>query len=204
LIDNPRLRVIICLPRMPDFDLSRGGWVRTAFTHRAAAIRKLADAAVERIAAFHPIGFPGRPTAIRSTTVIIDDAWCLCGTSHWRRRGMTFDGSVSVAAFDKQLTDGYSLAVSRFRRQLMAAKLGIPQTSNPDSATPDWIRLATTDGAFEVVADLLAEGGAGRCKPIWEGPKDNSVLPQTDKLVDPDGTKGIDFLNLFASLIADG
>ena len=27
----------------------------------------------QRVAAFHPIGFPGRPTAIRSTVVIVDD-----------------------------------------------------------------------------------------------------------------------------------
>ena len=57
--------------------------------------------------------------------MIVDDVWCLCGATHWRRRGLTFDGSVAVASFDRQMENGYSKKVRAFRRALMAAKLAV-------------------------------------------------------------------------------
>ena len=79
---NSRLKVIICTPRLPDFDPSRQGWVRAAFAHRKKAVLDMTAAAQARVAAFHPIGFPGRASPIRSTTIIVDVAWRLTGTSH--------------------------------------------------------------------------------------------------------------------------
>ena len=204
LLANPRLKLIICVPRNPDFALDRGGWVRTALAHRRTAIEGLSAATRARVAAFHPIGFPGRPTAIRSTTVIVDDAWCMTGAAHLRRRGMTFDGSLAVACFDRNLADGYSAGIADFRRRLMAAKLGIPEAAAIGDATPPWVRLAKPDSAFDIVADLLEQGGLGRCSPVWAGPTDNTVLPQTDDIADPDGTSGTDFLALLASLLGEG
>jgi hypothetical protein len=204
LLANPRLKVIVCVPRNPDFALDRGGWVRAALAHRRTAIEGLSAAARARVAAFHPIGFPGRPTAIRSTTVVVDDAWCMTGTAHLRRRGMTFDGSLAVAAFDRSLAEGYPVGIADFRRRLMAAKLGVTPAAAVGDATAAWVRLARLDSAFDLVADLLEQGGLGHCTPVWAGPTDTTVLPQTDDIADPDGKAGTDFLALLASLLGEG
>lgn len=203
LAANPALKVLICVPRHPDFAVEHAGWVRTALAHRRDAIDRLAAVARARVAAFHPIGFPGRATAIRSSTIIVDDAWCLTGAAHLRRRGMTFDGSLAVAAFDRTLVDGYSASIADFRRRVMAARLGVAPATAVADASAYWVRLARPDSAFELVADLLEQGGLGRCAPVWAGPTDNTQ-GQSDDVTDPDGTAGTDFVTLLASLLMDG
>jgi len=200
---RPGLRVIICVPRMPEFAVQKAPWVRAALAHRKAAIESLTDVHPSRVAAFHPAGFPGRAALIRSTSVIVDDAWCMVGTSHIRRRGMTFDGGVDVASFDRQVAAGYSAGIAAFRRALMAAKLGVPVPGGPAQASALWTRLARPASAFDAVADLLAEGGLGRIQPIWAGPTDSQVIPQKGEVADPDGSGGADFLTLFAGLISE-
>ncbi|MEM8715915.1 MAG: hypothetical protein AAGE92_09090, partial [Cyanobacteria bacterium P01_G01_bin.4] len=149
LSDNPRLKVIICLPRHPDFAPERDNWALAAINHRTAALNALlATIPSDRVAAFHPIGFPGRATAIRSTTVIVDDSWCMVGTSHIRRRGMTFDGGVDVVSFDREMVNGYSNRISRFRQSLMAAKLGVVAPTATNNASALWVRLAQPESAF--------------------------------------------------------
>jgi hypothetical protein len=202
LVANPRLKVIVCTPRVPDFDPSRGGWVRTAFAHRKEAITLLSSAAQARVAAFHPIGFPGRSSPLRTTTIIVDDVWCLVGTSHFRRRGMTFDGAADVASIDRQIAHGYAAAIANFRQRLMAQRLGVNVPTVPDQATAIWVRLAQPETAFSVVAELLNEAGEGRLTPIWAGPDDTSVLPQTDDVADPDGANGASFITFIAAAVA--
>lgn len=85
------------------------------------------------------------------------------------------------------VADGYSVAIRQFRQQLMAHKLGVDIPGSPSVATPLWIRLGSPDSAFDAVSDLLQQGGLGRCAPIWAGPTDNTILPQSDDVADPDG-----------------
>ena len=200
---NPRLKIVICVPRLPDFAPDKGPWLRAALQHRKEAIETLTSQDRDRVAAFHPIGFPGRHAAIRSTVVIIDDVFCLTGTSHFRRRGMTFDGALDIAAIDRTLAEGYSAAIRTFRQQLMAAKLGVEAPTAPAGASALWVRLARPESAFDAVADLLAQGGLGRCSPVWAGPTDTNVIPQTADVADPDGANGAQFLTLFASLLSE-
>ncbi|MBD1874507.1 hypothetical protein H6F75_13525 [Nodosilinea sp. FACHB-131] len=206
LQDNSRLKVILCLPRLPDFDSARANWVRTALAHRREAIETLTTQAQQRVAAFHPIGFPGRSAVLRSTTVIVDDIWCLVGTSHFRRRGMTFDGGVDVVSMDRSIAEGYSAGISRFRQELMAAKLGIDVPTVPDLASALWLRLQQPEAAFDAVVDLLRQGGLGRCTPIWVGPNDTTVIPQDADVADPDGVDedGSNLLALLGQLLLEG
>ncbi|MEA5463632.1 hypothetical protein [Leptothoe sp. PORK10 BA2] len=187
LAENPRLKVILCLPRMPDFDLARANWVRAALNYRQEAIATLTTEYRQRVAAFHPIGFPGRSAVIRSTTVVVDDVWCLVGTSHFRRRGMTFDGGVDVVSLDRSIHEGYSERIAQFRRELMATKLGIDMATAPENASALWIRLHQLESAFDAIADLLRQGGLGRCTPIWAGPNDEWGIPAETDSADPDG-----------------
>jgi hypothetical protein len=203
---NPRLKVAICVPRMPDFAETKANWVRAALAQRKQAIETLTTQDRQRVAAFHPIGFPGRAALIRSTVVIVDDVFALVGTSHVRRRGMTFDGGCDVASIDRALNaQGRSAAIARFRQELMAAKLGIAVPNGPANSSALWTRLGEPDSAFDVLADLLAAGGQGRCSPVFAGPTDNRVIPQTDQVSDPDGvdSDGSGLLSLFKTLLIE-
>ncbi|MDP4300195.1 phospholipase D-like domain-containing protein [Leptothrix discophora] len=201
LAANPRLKVMVCVPRWPDMDPALAPWVRTALAHRKAAVETLTSQDRQRVAAFHPIGFPGRPAVLRSSVVIVDDVYALVGTSHWRRRGMTFDGGCDVASIDRQLdAHGRSTGIVRFRQELMAARLGIALPSGPSDSTPLWTRLAEPEAAFDLLADLLSQGGLGRCSPVWAGPSDTRVIAQTDAKADPDGVDA-DGSRLFSDLI---
>jgi hypothetical protein len=118
---NPRLKVMICVPRMPDFAETKANWVRAALAQRKQAIETLTTQDRQRVAAFHPIGFPGRPSVVRSTVVIVDDVYALVGTSHFRRRGMTFDGGCDIASIDRTLNArGTSSSIARFRQELIS------------------------------------------------------------------------------------
>ncbi|MFC3726161.1 hypothetical protein [Neoaquamicrobium sediminum] len=201
---NPRLKLILCVPREGDFARERPHWTVTALRHRREALADLISVDPRRVAAFHPIGYPGRAAAIRTTTVIVDDVYCLNGTSHFRRRGMTFDGGLDVASIDTAIGEGYSAGIANFRQRLMAAKLGVNPAATVAAATALWIRLAKPESAFDVVFDLLAGGGAGRLQPIWAGAEPDNIIPQSDAVVDPDGVDTDSFLQLFAALIVEG
>jgi hypothetical protein len=206
LQENPRLKVIICLPRHPDFVVEKENWVRAALRQRREALEQLSAAAPNRVAAFHPIGFPGRPTYVRSTVVLVDDSYAVVGTSHLRRRGMTFDGGVDVASIDRALDGrGASASIARFRQRLLASRLGVAVPQTPAESSALWTRLAEPASTFDVIADLLRSGGEGRCAPIWAGPTDEAVIPQSDAISDPNGVDptGDNLLAIFGALLLE-
>ena len=199
---NPRLKVMICVPRLPDFVIKEQTFVRAAFTQRKVALDSVVDADADRVAAFHPIGFPGRSTVGRSTVVLVDDAYALVGTSHWRRRGMTFDGGCDLVSIDRRLNDaGSSTAIARFRQELLATRLGVSIPTGAGTTSALWTRLAEPESAFDVVRDLLQSGGLGRCQPVWAGPTDTSVIPETDDKTDPNGKLGVGLLSMLLGLV---
>ncbi len=199
---HPNLKVIVCTPRESDFAPPYRGWSRQHFRARLQAANDLQSAAPDRVVVFHPVGFPGRPAFIRTTCVFVDDVWCLSGATHFRRRGLTFDGSAAIASFDRQLERGYSKQVRAFRRNLMAAKLGVA-APNGTPASAEWISLGHPASSFELVKRWLGEGGLGRIQPLWPGPLDTTILPATDDIADPDGSNGASFVTAFASLLAE-
>lgn len=203
LAAQPELRVIICTPRESDFARQYRGWSRQHFNARSQAVAALTAVDADRVAAFHPVGFPGRPAYIRTTSIVVDDVYSLVGATHFRRRGMTFDGSVAVASFDRQLDSGYSRNVRNFRRQLMAAKLRVPVPAPGTTASGEWLRLARPIPSFELVRDWLAAGGLGLIQPIWPGASDTSVLPATNNMADPDGGNGATFVTAFGGLLSE-
>ncbi len=200
---NPNLKVIVCIPRETDFAPAFAPFVRRAITQRAEAITLLQSAGAARVMAFHPRGFPGRWAQLRTTTVIVDDVWCLSGGTHFRRRGMTFDGSLSVASFDHMIDGGYSRKVRAFRRQLMAAKLQVKPTDSGGLPTAEWLRLQSPSSAFDLISDLVIAGGLDRLAPLWLGPTDATVIPQSDDVADPDGAAGTTGLLTLASLLSE-
>ena len=199
--EQKSLLVLVCVPRWPDADPLYGGWVRQSFQARNEALNALKGVDPARVVAFHPNGFPGRSVALRSTTVIVDDAWALVGTSHWRRRGMTFDEGVDVVGFDRAVDGGgASSRIRVFRQALLAALTGVRAPVAPVLADADWSRLAGTRSCVDLVGDLVAQGGLGRLAPFWEGPTDDDVLAQSVHVADPDGGTSDESLLRFASL----
>jgi hypothetical protein len=202
--DQPSLRVVVCTPRLPDMVPAYGGWVREALAARAEAVDALKGVDPDRVVAFHPVGFPGRAAAIRTTSVIVDDVWALVGTSHWRRRGLTFDEGVDVVGIDKALdTTGASTRIRRYRRGLLAGMLAVPVPVPPTAPSADWVRLTGPASTFALIRGLVDAGGLGRLLPFWPGPTDTDVLPQSHDVADPDGATDTSYLTLFAGLIGE-
>lgn len=198
---HPNLRVIVCTPRFSDYADNFRTFHRQHYQARMEALGNLQAAARDRVLLFHPVGFPGRVAYIRTTSIIVDDVWSLVGATHFRRRGMTFDGSAAIASFDRQIVDGYSAKVRNHRRSLMAAKLKVlpPAPGQPLSA--EWVRLGHPVSAFSVVKDLLDQGGLGRIQSIWPGPSDNSVLAAQPEVADPNGSNGVTMFNTLAGML---
>src|SRR5262249_33542501 len=84
LAAHPNLRVVICTPRQADFAANYPGWSRQHYRARSEAVGNLLAVAADRVVAFHPVGFPGRTAFIRTTSVVVDDVWCLVGATHFR------------------------------------------------------------------------------------------------------------------------
>jgi hypothetical protein len=189
LAQRPGLRVILAVSKELDYPPHFNAFAAQGYAARATAVGALAGAAGGRFLAFHPIGFSGRPLQIRSTTVIVDDVWCMVGASALRRRGLTFDGATDIVSFDRSLVDGRSSAITQFRRQLMGMHLNVgptPAAAPPTTpANPTWVRLAQTDQAFAAFDEVLADGGRGLIEPVWSGPENVEALKPEQ--ADPDG-----------------
>jgi hypothetical protein len=185
LFDAPNLRVIVSMPREIPFGAGYEGWAKHFYDARREAVDRLKAQAPDRVVAFHPIGFPGKPEVQRGNVVIVDDVWGMLGTSTLSRRGLTFDGGIDVSLLDRELRDGVSLQIRDLRRLLMARTLGRQRPSGTDTPDPGWTRLAQTSAAFELVAEMLEHGGEGVIEDVWDGPSD--VLAQSAAIANPEG-----------------
>ena len=110
---EPRLRVVLLTPREPPFVSAYEPFSAHFYAERLKAAQSLALAGGNvdglngqrpRVVIAHPVGIPGRPLVIRTTTVIVDDVWCLSGASTLTRRGLTFDGANTSSLSTGRLT----------------------------------------------------------------------------------------------------
>lgn len=127
------LQVVVCVPT-----LLAPGTPRMLQGVRDAALLGALDAmraaAPDRFAAFSPGAGAGRALRLATTTVVVDDAFALTGTTHLWRRGLTYDSSLAAAVFDERVVDGRPQEVRNFRIRLLADRLGLPVTRVPDDA----------------------------------------------------------------------
>jgi hypothetical protein len=199
------LHVIICTPKFPDFAPGYEPMAAQETADRAARILALPP---ERVVAFHPIGFPGRPSRLESTVVIVDDVWGLVGSSTFRRRGLTLDGSSDLVFTEGDLVSGRVASIAKFRRQLMAARLGVPASETNAFGTmpdPNFIRLGNGIEAFYAIREILVAGGLGKIDRLWKGrtPGAPHISPTSMALANPEGLE-FDLLGTLAiTAIAD-
>jgi hypothetical protein len=225
MTQEPRLRVIVLTPRETPFGpnyhpfsayfyAARNQVVKTLEMMNPEAMDGLNTTRPRTIVA-HPVGMPGRPLTIRTTTVIVDDVWCMTGALSLSRRGLTFDGSNDVALVDWQLDRGAGVAIRNHRKALMATHLGVGPTPvgggaavNPVGApSGDWVRLHNPITAHEAFADCLAAGHRTKLLPLWAGPDllaPESVLTHPASIADPDGRGGADWMTNLAANLGGG
>lgn len=222
---EPRLRAVILTPRETPFGPNYEPFSRYFYAARKQVADQFALAVGEQVDGLnttrprflfaHPVGMPGRPLVIRSTTVIIDDVWCMTGASSLSRRGMTFDGSNDVVLVDWQLDRGAGLTIRAHRKALMATHLGVGLTPVGGGAEPslvgaptgDWVRLHNPSSAFEAFADACAANIRGKLLPLWAGPDPmapDAPIAHTADIADPDGRLGDSWVRSLASAIGGG
>ena len=155
LSDRPGLAVLLCVPErfLP-------GQPKKLETLRrrgiAAALKALREAAPASVVLFTPTAGSGRPLHMASTTVIVDDALLLTGSTHLWRRGLSFDSSLSIAMFDEAVARGRPNLVRAARRQLLADRLALAPALVPDDPRGlcgALLRLNAAGGLMRVLPD---------------------------------------------------
>jgi phosphatidylserine/phosphatidylglycerophosphate/cardiolipin synthase-like enzyme len=96
---NPRLHVVVVVPRYPD----HAGRVKTppALYGRYEALRLCAEAGGERFAVYDLENAEGTPVYVHAKVVVIDDVWAMIGSDNLNRRSWTHDSELSIAVLDE-------------------------------------------------------------------------------------------------------
>jgi hypothetical protein len=209
LSSTPSLHAVICCPREPDYPFGFNPFRDLEAKARNLTVLGLPtannpDPFGSRVLAFHPIGFPGRPSRLESTTVIVDDVWAMIGSSTLRRRGLTFDGGVDVVCTDLELREGRSPAIAALRRALQAQRLGLTAPAPAALPSSSWVRLGDGVEAFHEIRELLRAGGMGRIERLASpDPVGRPAAPGPIDAVDPDG-ETVNLPQLLALLLLAG
>jgi hypothetical protein len=129
-----------------------------------------------RVAVFSPGAGAGRTLRLASTSVVVDDVYALTGSTHLSRRGLSFDSSLAVSVFDERLDAGRPREVRRFRRELLAGRLGLPLALLPDSPA-------------ELCAAIqqLVRQGSDRLAQVALEPPEEAIDALDDAVWNPDG-----------------
>ncbi len=146
LARNPRLQVIVVLPRFPDQDGALTG--PPSRLGQLRAISMLRRVAPDRVGVFDLENAAGTPIYVHAKVCIVDDTWVTCGSDNFNRRSWTTDSELTCAVFDTTPDSREGSAGNPARRfardlrlQLWAEHLGVE---------PDDPRLLDTDGALSL------------------------------------------------------
>lgn len=194
---RPGLRVLLCLPVFFDVTVPKALQRIRDREVRLALDRLVGEGREPRVAVFSPSAGPGRTLKVATTSVIVDDAWAMVGTTHLWRRGLSYDSSYAVTVCDDRLVAGRPQEVLNFRRQLCADRLGVTLAQVPDDPA-DLVDAARA---------LVARGGFGRLavdrlRPPPEAPTTltgGSTFTEVD-VWNPDGSPPIGF-NLLSAVL---
>ncbi len=199
---RPALQLVLCVPRYLQAGAPKSlQRVRDHFLINACKDLRTAPARALRFARFFPSAGPGRSLRLASTTVIIDDAYALTGSTHLWRRGLSFDSSFAASVFDERLLFGRPAEIVAFRRRLVAGRLGIKLAD----VSEDPQELVST------ILRLQQRGGFGSLATT-DNPTDPQVAtPHQQPMIsdedawNPDGSlvPGFNPGNLLSSLLAN-
>ncbi len=161
-----------------------------------AALRELADANASRLALVTPVAGPGRPWHLAASAIVVDDVWLALGSTHFWRRGLSFDSSLAATLFDENVAVGRPAAVRATRLQLLANSLGLAVNLVPDDP----------EDCLEALQQLASGSGLGRVKPNVFSPAVNEREALERSIWNPDGRPGAfsSWFGFFNDLIASG
>ncbi len=141
------LKLILCLPlKYSPFVPTPMQSVRDSLLKTAAESLRSIPHFDQRVAIITPNAATGRSLFLCSTTVIIDDAYLLVGSTHLWRRGLSFDVSVAAALFDERVEGGRSRRIREARRRLIANRVGLAEALLPDNPTDLMVALRLLPG----------------------------------------------------------
>jgi phosphatidylserine/phosphatidylglycerophosphate/cardiolipin synthase-like enzyme len=80
---SPELRVIIVVPRYPDYDGRISG--RAARAAQWHAIDRLVAVGGPRVAVYDPENESGTPVYVHAKAIVIDDVWAMVGSANLNR-----------------------------------------------------------------------------------------------------------------------
>src|SRR5262249_50714000 len=149
------LRVVLCVPirMMPGTPASLSRVRDALLLDAIKALRTTAGPTADRrVVVFSPSARPGRAFRLTSPPAGADRVYALPGPTQLWRRGLSFDSSLAVSVFDERLDGGRPAEVRRFRRELMAGRLGLRADLVPDDPAE----------LVDAVALLVNRGGGGR------------------------------------------
>ena len=194
LSQSPGLKLILCIPKSPDFSQAYNQWAKSEVKERFDILQSFPG---RQVLVFHPIGFPGRPSNISSQTMVVDDVWAMVGSSAFRRRGLTFDGSNDLIFTGYERVLGKCPSIVSFRKNLLAQRLGIDLENSLDSRTT---QLNDFQATFRMIREMLVAGGLGKIERLWNGR--TRGLEYTEPTIHKDlaNPEGMEFNSLGASI----
>lgn len=156
LTEKPWLHLVVAVAAQTPLGLPKG-MIAVRDAELVTLLNALRDTFKGRVAYFAPGAGAGRSVRFASTTVIVDDAFALTGTTHLWRRGLTFDSSLAAAVFDERLIDGRPREIRRFRRALLAGRLGIAESLVPEEPAQLVLSIIDFDrtGSFRLASHAL-------------------------------------------------
>ena len=104
---QPRLQLIVAVPRYPDKDGTVSGPPSRLAQERAMAIVKKAGG--DRVALFDVENEEGWPIYVHAKVCVIDDVWAAVGSDNLNRRSWTHDSELSCGVLDAELDTRHPL-----------------------------------------------------------------------------------------------
>jgi len=194
LSECPGLKIVLCVPKHPDYSKPYNQWAKSEVKERFDILQSSGG---NQVVVFHPVGFPGRPSNISCQTVLVDDVWAMVGSSSFRRRGLTFDGSNDLVFTGYDRVHGKCIDLITLRKELLSQRLGIDLEDKLASKT---IQLDDFNASFRMIREMLVVGGLGKIERLWNGRTSGTtyIEPTIHKdLVNPEG---MEFNALAASI----
>jgi phosphatidylserine/phosphatidylglycerophosphate/cardiolipin synthase-like enzyme len=98
LADNPRLHLVVVVPRVPDQDGAMAQ--RSQYVGRWQALEMCRRAGRDRVHVFDVENHEGTPVYVHAKVCVVDDVWASVGSDNFNRRSWTHDSELSSAVLD--------------------------------------------------------------------------------------------------------
>ncbi|MGY1821567.1 phospholipase D family protein [Geodermatophilus sp. SYSU D00079] len=98
LADNPRLHLVVVVPRVPDQDGAVAQ--RSQYVGRWQALEMCRRAGRHRVHVFDVENHDGTPVYVHAKVCVVDDVWASVGSDNFNRRSWTHDSELSSAVLD--------------------------------------------------------------------------------------------------------